>query len=229
MNPYFINNVLNLSFQEEHYHFMLSPGKYRLEAYGASGGSPSNRETSARTTDKTKACISESIVKKFNGNAICNPQNSQGGAGGYSSGILTLFKRTNIYVVIGGKGINPETSGTHQGGYNGGGRSCERAGSGGGATDFRLLRDSLYTRVLVAGGGGGSDDPGNTYKGPNDGSGGSGGLPSQAMWNDGDYQGEKYEATSLTGYSFGQGQNHILVLVILNMLEQEVDFLVVFQ
>ena len=81
------------------------------------------------------------------------------GYGGYSSGIASLQANTNLYICVGGKGssgsgINNITAG----GFNGGGNaylSDGNNGSGGGATDIRIGTNSLYTRVIVAGGGGG--------------------------------------------------------------------------
>ena len=79
-----------------------------------------------------------------------------GGKGGYSKGTLTLSNDTNLYIYVGCKGINANsTTDTLEGGYNGGGTSIGYAGSGGGSTDIRLINDSLYSRVIVAGGGGG--------------------------------------------------------------------------
>lgn len=72
-----------------------------------------------------------------------------GGKGGYSVGELTLSQNTNIYVYVGGAG---KTGGT-SGGFNGGGTRATYAGGGGGS-DVRIGTDSLYARVIVAGGGG---------------------------------------------------------------------------
>lgn len=76
----------------------------------------------------------------------------QGGYGGYSAGTLTLSKKTIIYLQTGGKGSNSSING----GYNGGGKGVSGGRGGGGASDIRIEQDSLYARVLVAGGGGGS-------------------------------------------------------------------------
>lgn len=72
-----------------------------------------------------------------------------GGKGGYSVGELTLSQNTNIYVYVGGSGNTGGTSG----GFNGGGMRATYAGGGGGS-DVRIGTDSLYARVIVAGGGG---------------------------------------------------------------------------
>lgn len=79
-----------------------------------------------------------------------------GGLGGYSYGDLTLYSdKTNIYLRVGGKGKKGTSC---EGGFNGGGKgysSYDRImGSGGGGTDIRLKSDTLYHRVIVAGGGG---------------------------------------------------------------------------
>lgn len=107
----------------------LPPGSYFLECYGAQGGS------------------------------------SNGGKGGYASGILELEEETKLYVYVGGQGQYGTPFNTaRQGGFNGGGASgtCNSDNgyvtgnsSGGGASDIRIKSNSLYARVLVAGGGGG--------------------------------------------------------------------------
>lgn len=72
-----------------------------------------------------------------------------GGKGGKSYGILTLTKPTTVYIYVGGAGNTGKTSG----GFNGGGKRGSYNG-GGGASDIRIGTDSLYARVIVAGGGG---------------------------------------------------------------------------
>lgn len=72
-----------------------------------------------------------------------------GGKGGFSTGELTLEEETTLYVYVGGAGNTGKTSG----GFNGGGKRSTYNG-GGGATDIRVGTDSLYARVIVAGGGG---------------------------------------------------------------------------
>ena len=68
-----------------------------------------------------------------------------GGKGGYSVGILNLTHQSPLYVYVGSSG--------NEGGFNGGGKRQTYSG-GGGATDIRIGQDSLYARVIVAGGGG---------------------------------------------------------------------------
>ena len=73
------------------------------------------------------------------------------------------------------------------GGYNGGGDGF--FSSGGGYTDIRAIEDTLFHRILVAGGGGASDN-----SEANDGIGGSaGGLTAQSFWVAGRYN-SKFEA-----------------------------------
>jgi hypothetical protein len=88
-----------------------------------------------------------------------------------------LTAATQLYCYVGGEGnkSNSNTNDWLAGGFNGGGKAFminnRLPGTGGGATDIRIAQDSLYARVLVAGGGGGTgcglDDC--------DGSGGDGG------------------------------------------------------
>lgn len=79
---------------------------------------------------------------------------SYGGMGGYSIGTITLNKKTTVYVYAGGAGNTAPGSATIKvGGFNGGGYRYSYNG-GGGASDIRIGQDSLYARVIVAGGGG---------------------------------------------------------------------------
>lgn len=116
-----------------------------------------------------------------------------GGKGGYSSSVVKLNSNSTIYVNVGG-----------QNGFNGGGAPSNLAGGyGGGGTDFRVEGNSLYHRLLVAGGGGGQ------FNGtPGVGGGDSGGSAS--------FRGTQYGGTQTAGGyssrngqsgSFGQGGN----------------------
>ena len=125
-----------------------------------------------------------------------------GGLGGYSKGIVHLTKGTTLYVCVGGQ---PQTVTTASvavpGGFNGGGNGFNRAYSGtytygqagGGATDIRIGQNSLYARVIVAGGGSGSNNRISGYAG-----GGLSGITGQSG-----YAGTQTSAG--TGGSFGQG------------------------
>ena len=119
----------------------LTPGLYKLEAYGASGGSTKNTN---------------------------NPH--EGGKGGYSSGLYRLTKPIFLFIYLGGEGqweYSPKNA-TNVGGWNGGGNGTTNpsggggGAGGGGSTDIRLKEGnfddptSLKSRIIVAGGGGGS-------------------------------------------------------------------------
>ena len=121
-------------------------GIYKFEAWGAQGGSAIEVENDGHT------------------------ENAIGGLGAYTSGKILLNKGEKIYVYVGGEGGNRTymSTGSVLGGWNGGGQgavartSCyQQNGSGGGATDFRLVGRawdntlSLNSRIMVASGGGG--------------------------------------------------------------------------
>ena len=75
-----------------------------------------------------------------------------GGYGGYSKGTITLTEATTVYISVGGAGSSSSTTA----GFNGGGTGISSGRGGGGATDVRIGKNSLYSRVIVAGGGGGA-------------------------------------------------------------------------
>lgn len=94
----------------------------------------------------------------------------ESGYGGYSSGLISLVKGNNIFVVVGGQGATVSNYSTnYSGGYNGGGNSFTNSdtlwGAGGGATSIQniLINDGLLKNyeesksniLIVAGGGGG--------------------------------------------------------------------------
>ena len=127
---------------------------------------------------------------------------SYGGRGGYSVGTIALTENTKFFIYVGGSGNTGGTSG----GFNGGGSRATYNGGGGG-TDFRIGSDSLYARVIVAGGGG-SD--GATNKNGLYGGGTSGGSASQSYGYGGQggtatSGGSGYSSGSSTPGSFGKG------------------------
>jgi len=89
-----------------------------------------------------------------------NMDKYSGGKGGYVAGIITLSSGTTLYAYVGGQaqafngaGISAPSEVSHHYGN-----------SGGGATDFRLVKgstwkefNSLKSRIIVAAGGGGAD------------------------------------------------------------------------
>lgn len=128
----------------------LNAGTYTLECWGAQGGYRSS--------------------------------SSYGGAGGYSIGTLSLSSKTTLSIYVGGSGnsvTSANSSGYYPGGFNGGGYRNTYKG-GGGATDIRIGTDSLYSRVIVAGGGGsdGSSSQSGGYAGGTSGARGSFGYGS---------------------------------------------------
>ena len=166
--------------------------KYKLEVWGASGG----------------------------GNAVtAHTTSSSGGLGGYAAATFKILENTDLYIYAGGKGTYGAGSNSYGGplgGWNGGGSGgISTSGSGGGATDIRMTptsektiwneENSLYSRIIVAGGAGGADDGGGTLNGSNDGSGGSGdGLIGQGAWYNGAYQ-VSYAGTQVSGNALGAG------------------------
>ena len=112
-------SVMNFDYTGSVQTATLTPGKYKLECWGAQGGTYSG-------------CI--------------------GGYGGYSKGTITLTKTTTVYISVGGAGSSSSTAA----GFNGGGTGISSGRGGGGATDVRIGQNSLYSRVIVAGGGGGA-------------------------------------------------------------------------
>lgn len=124
---------------------------------------------------------------------------SYGGKGGYAVGTLTLEEDTQLFIYSGGSG---QTGGT-SGGFNGGASRTTYNGGGGGS-DIRIGQDSLYARVLVAGGGGscgastktGGYGGGDTAGAATDGYGSGGGAGTQTAGGTGG---------SATSGSFGKG------------------------
>lgn len=113
-------SVMNFDYTGSVQTATLAPGTYKLECWGAQGGT-------------------------YSGYYI-------GGYGGYSKGTITLAKTTTVYVSVGGAGSSSSTTA----GFNGGGTGISSGRGGGGATDVRIGQNSLYSRVIVAGGGGGA-------------------------------------------------------------------------
>ena len=129
-------DILNFSYSGGKTTITLPKGTYKLEVWGAQGGQGRYDYLTA------------------------NP-----GKGGYSYGTINLASTTTAYVYPGGQGSigrYRSTGSPVAGGFNGGGNSGYNGssnynnggGSGGGGTDIRIGTDSLYARVIVAGGGG---------------------------------------------------------------------------
>ena len=87
----------------------------------------------------------------------------QGGKGGYSVGTIPTAGLSSVSVYVGGQPAmsTPGAGSNITGGYNGGGQghstsysgTTTYAQAGGGATDIRVNGNTLYDRVIVAGGG----------------------------------------------------------------------------
>ena len=116
------------------------------------------------------------------GGCVSNPE-SYIAKGGYAQGTLNLPSSSMMYAYVGGSGMyydlltyeyvhimRPDI------GFNGGGLSVgygndttsvsNNGAPGGGGTDIRIGSESLYARVIVAGGSGGSNANSNTpYRG----------------------------------------------------------------
>lgn len=127
------------------------------------------------------------------GNAL-GINNNVGGKGSYVSGLISLPKGTNLFINVGGKGEDANTTGVHYdgnkrialGGYNGGGSvqgigQCVGAG-GGGATHVALVSGLISTLsqqkenvlMVASAGGGASLDINN--RSAYEGTGGAGGI-----------------------------------------------------
>ena len=146
-----VEDILDCPYSGENKTIKLPAGTYKLMCWGAQGGS----------YDTTY----------------------YGGKGGYSEGIIKIDKPTTFYLYAGGQGANGTTSGTFSGGFNGGGQAYTSSATydmsaGGGASDIRVGTDSLYARVIVAGGGGGAGTYSSSYRysgGPGGGTSGTAG------------------------------------------------------
>lgn len=141
--PFPVGDVKNFSYTGSYQEVELPAGQYKLQCWGAQGGS-------------NAAASSYSITAKA------------GGKGGYSEGIITLSTKTTVRVYVGGAGSS-SAGGFNGGGSTTGSSSyttgtsgqagyvygTSRMGGGGGATDIRLSDGALLSRMIVAGGGSG--------------------------------------------------------------------------
>lgn len=129
-----------------------------------------------------------------------------GGAGGFSSGTINVKNIDTVYIHVGGSGGSSNvSSGTDNGGYNGGGTAWTNrsnglyGGGGGGASDISLASSpgtfESPKRVMVAGGGGGGGWQSSDGDVGGDGGGTTGG----------DGGGGSLGATQTGGYDFWQG------------------------
>lgn len=147
-----VGTIYNFAYTGTVQEVTLSAGTYKLQCWGAQGGTNS--------TDSTYGITAQT-----------------GGKGGYSEGILTLDAVTTLYIFVGGQG-----SSSGNGGWNGGGGTRGSSSytasdyylksayaCGGGATDIALTTSTMsyssfrtdrssasyLSRFIVAGGGSG--------------------------------------------------------------------------
>ena len=95
-------------------------------------------------------------------------QSGVGGKGAYAKGLLAVTPGQTLYINVGGRGTQSNSSVRVNGGFNGGGYVALAmnylsaygfyyyAASGGGASDIRRGGTALGNRLIVAGGGGGT-------------------------------------------------------------------------
>ena len=179
-NVHAANSVYNFGYTGSYQTFTAPyDGIYKIELWGAQGGQ-------ARADNKAELA---------------------GGYGAYTAGMIDLKKGQKFYIYVGQQGNIGVKSGYAAATWNGGGRGDydhaddDSAGSGGGATDVRLVAGSwndfasLKSRIMVAGGGGGTA--------PWTGTPGHGGSLSSNNSN------VSAGATQTSGYSFGTGQNGV--------------------
>lgn len=188
---YAAGDIINFAFTGAAQQVQLPPGRYKLEVWGAQGGS-----YSSYAGGKGGYSVGVLALPK-----------------------ITADTLTTLHVYVGGQPATVTTSrAVVPGGFNGGGNGQNRYYSstytygqgGGGATDIRIGEDSLYARVIVAGAGGGSasvDAASTKYGG-----GASGGSPQSgygasqtAAGTNGAFGQGGSATTSGTDYKYGSG------------------------
>lgn len=137
-------NSLTFGYEGKPSKISLCKGQYKLEVWGAKGGDSTGKGSGKR------------------GNSAV-----QGGLGGYSRGILSLKQNEDVYVFVGeeGRPSNSSEGSNTKGGFPDGvgtktgfghDENPTVPGTGGGSTSIRIGCDTIYARVIVAGGGGGA-------------------------------------------------------------------------
>ena len=171
-------------------------GYYKIECFGARGGKDN-----------------------WGGSFIANY-----GFGGYAKGVIKLNKGEKLYLYVGENGADgvKQKNVLTKTSFNGGGAgigssdSDDGGGAGGGATDVRLVSgdwdnfESLKSRIMVAGGGSGGATVQSDFTSKSGGSGG--GLEATgSIWKYSrtEVANHTYNATQITGYKFGIGQDCI--------------------
>jgi hypothetical protein len=188
----------------------------------------------ATLTQTTLACAATTVTFAYNGSmqtftvpsgitsitieawgAAGGSYSNPGGAGGYSTGILSVTPGQTLYIFVG------QTPANSAGGFNGGGAGFSDTYSrgGGGASDIRVSGTALGDRVIVAAGGGGSTNQASESGGFGGGYSGGDGVGAEGYVGDhfcghGATQssggaGSTYYGLSTPG-SLGQGGNALL-------------------
>ena len=125
-------DILNCPYSGARIRVTLPKGQYRLEVWGARGG---------------WQLVSGTSTTNLNGDY---------NKGGFSTGVLSIVENTTIWLYSGENPTYRDTSSFNGGGAGRYSSNSSWGLSGGGASDIRIGTDSLYARVIVAGGGGGS-------------------------------------------------------------------------
>lgn len=151
-NLYVFATTHNFAYTGSVQNITLPPGSYKLQCWGAQGGS--------NAADSSHGITAQA-----------------GGKGGYSEGVLTIAEQLTLYAFVGGQGGASGNGGWNCGGGSKGSdsktsgniKTVSKYGCGGGATDFALTTSSmsyssyrnnrsaasLLSRIIVAGGGSG--------------------------------------------------------------------------
>ena len=162
-------DIINCSYSGSVKSITLPEGTYKLECWGAQGGS---YNTTYAVGGKGGYSVGTITLKD---------------------------KSTPLYLYVGGYGSYSSSSSMTTkagGGFNGGGNASYRGGGGGGASDIRIGQDSLYARVIVAGGGGGAYAYSSTYKAAGGNGGGTSGSAGSRYSTSYSYQGQGGTATA---------------------------------
>ena len=136
---------------------------FYVKSYLVLGGSDTIdfEYTGAEQTYTVPEGINQLTLEVWGAEGGINSGNTGGvaGKGGYSIGRINVSPEDVLHIYVGGQGGAATAT---CGGWNGGGISqgiktnLTNASGGGGGTDIRVNSESLYARVIVAGGGGGN-------------------------------------------------------------------------
>ena len=163
------------------------------------------------------------VLKCWGGCGGYGRYREHGGCGGYAEGKLFLRSPNKFFVHVGGSGVygsmyaslTDTITARPSFRYNGGGApsaygSIDTGEAGGGASDIRIGNDSLYSRVIVAGGGGGHATATYSYIGGAGGglSGVEGGSNNTGYANPGTQTGTGHSSSvAIVNGGFGYGGN----------------------